>query len=174
MKPEIQTEDLEIALPILKTINPKIIVEIGTYFGGSVKLWRDTFKPTTLITIDIKAWASPIDDVEYVIGSSHDKPDEVKKLLKGKEIDFLFIDGDHRAEAVTKDFELYLPLVRQGGLIMFHDVIYRNAENDVPTLWKEIKRNYNYVEIAMNNNTTGVGIITKDSPYERTEHGNVT
>lgn len=36
-------------------------------------------------------------------------------------IDFLFVDGMHSYEAVQKDCQLYLPLVRRGGYIGFHD-----------------------------------------------------
>lgn len=39
-----------------------------------------------------------------------------------KRIDFLFIDGDHSVSAVTKDFELYAPRIREGGFIALHDV----------------------------------------------------
>ncbi len=34
----------------------------------------------------------------------------------------LFIDGDHRYEAVCRDLDLYLPRVRQGGFVVLHDV----------------------------------------------------
>lgn len=37
-------------------------------------------------------------------------------------IDFLFIDGDHRMEAVALDLESWVPKVRPGGLIAGHDI----------------------------------------------------
>lgn len=36
-------------------------------------------------------------------------------------IDMIFIDGDHRYEAVLKDFDDWFPLVKTGGVILFHD-----------------------------------------------------
>lgn len=36
-------------------------------------------------------------------------------------IDFLFIDGDHRYEAVRQDIDSWLPHVRDGGIIAGHD-----------------------------------------------------
>jgi hypothetical protein len=42
----------------------------------------------------------------------------------------LFIDGDHTYEGVRRDFEMYSPLVRKGGIIAFHD-IYPGPEESV-------------------------------------------
>ena len=36
-------------------------------------------------------------------------------------LDMLFIDGDHHYEAVHKDFNDWLPHVKTGGVIIFHD-----------------------------------------------------
>ena len=34
-----------------------------------------------------------------------------------------FIDGNHAFEAVLKDYEQWSPLLRDGGVIAFHDVV---------------------------------------------------
>jgi predicted O-methyltransferase YrrM len=52
--------------------------------------------------------------------------------------DFLFIDGGHDLEVVRRDVELYVPLVRSGGVVAFHDF---SSVCGVPTVvWAEIKR----------------------------------
>jgi predicted O-methyltransferase YrrM len=58
-------------------------------------------------------------------GDSHsiDTLNKIKRILNGKKLDFLFIDGDHSYKGVKKDFEMYSPLVRKGGIIAFHDII---------------------------------------------------
>lgn len=38
-----------------------------------------------------------------------------------KLIDLLFVDGDHHYQAVKQDFADWFPLVKKGGLILFHD-----------------------------------------------------
>jgi predicted O-methyltransferase YrrM len=47
--------------------------------------------------------------------------EEVKRILGGEKADFLFIDGDYTYEGVKRDL-MYSPLVREGGIIAFHDI----------------------------------------------------
>jgi predicted O-methyltransferase YrrM len=52
--------------------------------------------------------------------------------------DLLFIDGGHALDVVRKDIELYVPLVKSGGVVVFHDF---SSECGVPTaVWEEIQR----------------------------------
>ena len=52
--------------------------------------------------------------------------------------DLLFIDGGHALDVVRKDIELYVPLVKNGGVVVFHDF---SSECGVPTaVWEEIQR----------------------------------
>lgn len=39
------------------------------------------------------------------------------------ELDFIYIDGDHSKEQVTKDINNYLPKIKKGGLICGHDYL---------------------------------------------------
>lgn len=41
----------------------------------------------------------------------------------GQLIDVLFIDGDHSTEAVLIDILMWVPLVRVGGVVIFHDTL---------------------------------------------------
>jgi hypothetical protein len=48
---------------------------------------------------------------------------EAAKSFNGN-IDFLFIDGDHSYEGCKSDFDAWAPRVKEGGLILFHDVAW--------------------------------------------------
>jgi FkbM family methyltransferase len=74
----------------------------------------------------------------------------VERLLKHEQIDLLYIDGDHSYYGVRTDFLLYAPLVRDGGLIVFHDLNSRSqdAEVEVDHLWQQLKRAYDWREIV--------------------------
>ncbi len=39
----------------------------------------------------------------------------------GQDVSLLYIDGDHSYEAVGQDFDLWLPHMRKGGVILLHD-----------------------------------------------------
>lgn len=56
-----------------------------------------------------------------------------------KKIDLLFIDGSHVYKDVKKDFDLFYPWVKEGGIIALHDV--SPGHPDVLRFWnKEIKK----------------------------------
>jgi len=110
-------------------------VEIGSYAGASAALMLHNPK-VNVVSIDI---ADPIkqEDVhnnisiffdydnkkrfDYIEGSSHAKETKIKLLNKIKEIDILFIDGDHSYDSVAKDFDMYSDLVSKNGYIIFDD-----------------------------------------------------
>lgn len=63
---------------------------------------------------------------------------------KYKQLDFLFIDGDHSYEGVKKDFDMYSPFVKKGGIIAFHDVVISERHHSrnvyVGEFWKDLTK----------------------------------
>ena len=59
----------------------------------------------------------------FIFGSSHDPSsvEKLEKILKGKKLDLLFIDGDHNYKSVLSDWLLYKEFVVKGGIIAFDD-----------------------------------------------------
>ena len=66
-----------------------------------------------------------LDVVRPLEGYSFDVVNDFKDT-----IDLLFIDGAHEFEAVFQDYEQWSPLLRPGGMIAFHDVVF--GENPDP------------------------------------------
>ena len=150
---------------------PGVVVEIGTMKGGTLRAWCECAADDALIvSIDLPhgEWGGGYNDddasrfrgfrradqrLELIQGNSHDfmVQDRLERVLDGREIDLLFIDGDHTYPGVKQDFEDYSPYVRSGGLIAFHDVIdHPNVENcDVNLLWDEIKDRYETEEFVV-------------------------
>jgi hypothetical protein len=72
------------------------------------------------------------------------------KILGGAQLDYLFLDGDHKYGGVSRDFEMYAPLVRRGGMVAFHDIVTYDAKSrcEVMTFWSEIKQKYRHREFV--------------------------
>jgi predicted O-methyltransferase YrrM len=75
---------------------------------------------------------------------SLDTREHVRKLLAGRTIDFLFIDGDHTYAGARRDFEIWSELVTPGGHVAFHDILRapEGSECEVDRLWAELKEKY--------------------------------
>jgi len=53
------------------------------------------------------------------------------------ELDFVYIDGNHRYEFVKDDIENYLPKVREGGLLAGHDYEFSEVHRAVNEILKK-------------------------------------
>ena len=170
-------------LEVLKDLNPKTILEIGTAGGGSLFLFTSISDPkATIISVDLPGgsfgggyakWKIPIyqsfakkkQKIHLVRANSHHPKtlELVKNILDERMIDFLFIDGDHSYKGVKRDFEMYSRLVRKGGIIAFHDIIKLPLWTmcEVSRLWSEIRENYEFLEIIedINQGWAGIGLI---------------
>ncbi len=164
---------------------PKIVCEIGTVNGGALYLLtRVSSSNAIIISIDLpegkfgggySRWKIPIyksfakknQKIHLIRDDSHkyETLEKLKKILKNRQIDFLFIDGDHTYEGVKKDFEMYSPLVKKGGVVGFHDIAKHPPETkcEVGKLWNKIKNEYNHEEIveSYSQGGYGIGIIFK-------------
>ncbi len=151
----------------VEQIKPKVIVEIGIKEGGNLKVLSSHLdKDGLAVGIDWRTNEIPwkMDDsecpVEYINGDSH-SPEVIEKLkavLNGREIDVLFIDGDHSKEGMLRDFADYGPMVRTGGIIAVHDIYYLT---EVAAAWKEVPGNQRF-ESEYNQSSIGIGFIIKE------------
>jgi cephalosporin hydroxylase len=145
---------------IYKALKPMRVLEIGSQEGGTLYHWiRNAERGCKVMVMDIfqnlpsgaeeeltkiwYGWAGKKADLHVYSGKSQE-PGAVE-CAQGTlgEIDFLFIDGDHTYEGAKADFLNYGPLVREGGIIAFHDLITpkhgRQNHIQIGKLWNEIK-----------------------------------
>ena len=176
-------QEIEALLNIVNQHKIDIMLEIGTCSGGTLFLFSHILNGNAkLISLDMpqgdfgagyKDYKMPFytnfahgnQTVHLVRADSHSKASlkKIEGLLKGVKLDFLFIDGDHTYEGVKKDFEMYSPLVRKGGLIAFHDIAIHTTESgcNVHQFWEEIKCSYKYEELIkdVNQKWAGIGVL---------------
>lgn len=158
------------ALVYLSQFDIKSYLEIGTFQGGCfifISSYLKRFNP------QLECWA--IDPTNYL-------NDEVKAIIdteewlhflpvtsdkvKGNKYDLVFIDGDHSAEWVKRDWD------NVGGLAkicMFHDIQDASCP-DVVEFWNKIKtiEGKTIIEILDHNTNIplqGIGIILRQERY---------
>ncbi len=169
----------------VRELQPQMVVEIGTCHGGSLYLWcQAAAENATIVSLDLPGgeygggyhtareklymnFAQHRQTLHLLRGNSHEEASKkrVNEILKGKGIDFLFIDGDHSYEGVKKDYEMYRPLVRKGGMVALHDTAPRNdsAKIEVSRFWNEVKakeeRTEEFLNTHANDRTIGIGVV---------------
>lgn len=165
---------------ILAGHRPGRALEIGTAQGGTLIFLARLASPhATIVSVDLKggmfgggysAWRRWLyrrftyrsQRLCLLQGDSHSAEtlERVTATLAGEPLDYLFIDGDHRYDGVKRDFEMYGPLVRKGGLIAFHDIVEgpSDAVGGVPQFWREVKPQYRHREIINDPLQGGFGI----------------
>jgi predicted O-methyltransferase YrrM len=103
------------------------VVEIGRYRGGTALLLAAA--GGNVLSIDVNEQLRESDQslrsalsriglegrVEVVFADSTTYPVETGA------IDIVFVDGDHRYEAVSRDVAHWVPALRRGGILLLHD-----------------------------------------------------
>jgi len=134
-------------------------LEIGSYLGASACFISAGLKGSSkLICVDtwkndamsegprdtyeefVKNTKNFSEKIIMVRGFSFNVVEDVKRITNA--IDLLFIDGDHSYQAVKKDVELYFPLLKKGGAIIFHDIGWAEGVKKVVEEIKPYLENY--------------------------------
>lgn len=105
---------------------------VGTT-NASHEMWRQLF--AKVVSIDQRV--TLIDDVELP-GHDTRSVEALELAAVNGSYDLLFIDAGHSFEDVQRDHMKYSPLVRQGGIIAFHDAIRRRVLPDLE-VWLYLK-----------------------------------
>ena len=139
-------------------LEPSVILEIGSMNGDTLRAWKAIAPDATLISISLTGGpygggaVSEGITQNHIDYDSHDPVtlERVGKILDGRPVDFLFIDGDHSYEGVKQDFEMYSPLVRPGGIVAFHDILaHEEVGIFVDRLWHELTARYKWGEFTI-------------------------
>ena len=146
----------------VEQLRPDVLVELGTWRGDSYCAFAQAVAtlglPTRCFAVD--TWAGDAHTGPYdgaVLGDlkRHHDPhyDAFSSLLQmtfddalGRfadgSVDLLHIDGCHRYEAVSHDFNSWLPKLSPRGVVLFHDTAEHMDEFGVWRLWDELRALY--------------------------------
>ena len=175
-------EHVPVAHLLIEKIRPDIVVELGTHYGVSYFSFceaAENYSPVTRVYA-IDTWEGDeqagfygeeiyqmVEDhrVEFHEGRGkllRSKFDDAASEFCNGSIDIVHFDGLHTYDAVKNDFDMWLPKIKEGGTLIFHDWNERGNGFGVWRLWDEIKSSKDFycLEFA---NGHGLGIATLKS-----------
>ena len=132
-----------------RNIIKPVVVEIGIMHNAQ-KPFYEGLMDAEHIGIDINPNCVP-----DILGDSHEPEtmQELHRMLCGRKIDLLFIDGNHSYDNVRQDYNLYAPLTEH--IVAFHDIC-ATVNSDVLRFWQELSRANGYLAVAFNRCNTSV------------------
>jgi len=138
----------------------RVILEIGVRLGVSTNAFlygiRDRgHRNLRLYSMDIVDCSGVVTDDNLKKNWTFLQGDS-KNIIWEKEIDVLFIDGDHSYEGVKADYERYEPFVKEGGLILFHDVLWHHKGVE-KFFWESV----DYPKTVLPLSPSGLGVVYK-------------
>lgn len=175
--------EIQKLMEIVAERRPRTVLEIGTARGGTLFLWTRVIHPeASIISVDLptgsfgggypnwkiplyRAFALPGQEIHLLRADSHklESVEQVKSLLAGRRIDFLFIDGDHTHDGIKRDFEMHSPLLAPEGLSAFHDIATEEGHENygVARFWREVRQGRNFIEIIEQQarGIAGIGVL---------------
>src|SRR6266508_744968 len=109
-------EDLARYEHIIATTRPEVIVECGTWMGGSARWFLTQPGVAEVVTVDVSLDSLRLPEpIRPVVGDSADPSvaARVRALVNGRRC-MVSLDSDHSAAHVAREIELYGPLVTPG------------------------------------------------------------
>lgn len=151
----------EILYKLINFLNSKTCIELGTSLGLNTLYLAKVNSNATIITIEAceqlylfasnLAFKNKFKNIQFI----HSKFDVAfpKILNEIKELDFLYVDGNHTYQSTLNYFYMALLKKNDSTVIVFDD-IYWNKE--MTEAWKEIK---NHSSVSLSIDTFYFGII---------------
>jgi len=97
-------------------------------------------------------------NVEKFVWGDSTSEEVINEVKKFGEFDAVFIDGNHSYEFVKKDYENYSKLVKEGGIIAFHDAFGEGERYGTPRVLTEIQEKIQYIK---HSNEIGIAYFVK-------------
>lgn len=176
------TAHLPFAYDLIKIMQPSVFVELGTWNGDSFFTFCQSVKENRLSTVcyAVDLWTGDemtgaADSVQFSRVQSYCSENyrsfaylmrtdfaSASREFSDGQISLLHIDGLHTYEAAASDFATWFPKVREGGIVLFHDISVRSSKDHVDfgvwKIWEELKAKHKTFEF---NHGFGLGILVK-------------
>ena len=122
----VTAEEGEILRNLIKDIDPKLILEVGTGHGYSTLWMYNGLGPDGFIyTIDKERREhlfTGTDRIKFLEGKLSELINDIPEKL-----DVVFLDTDHLIYKVVPDIDLVTPKLKVGSVVVIHDTNYRTV-----------------------------------------------
>jgi hypothetical protein len=156
------TLDMEVMLPDLLRLNDgDVYLEIGVDKGKSLSFARMVCKEGVRVCgVDIKE-DPKVPGTIFTQGDSVKVANNMNPYYQVPLINVLFIDGDHTYQDCKRDIDAWVPHLKEGGTVLFHDC----DESSLGVMWAvaeavctgKLKGNFNLFKY--NNKNTSMARI---------------
>lgn len=107
----------------------KNVLEIGTYAGESLLVWKDYFTNANIYGVDNHFKPKKnVAGINFNLLDAYSK-DSVQKL--SREYDIIIDDGPHTLESQIFFVENYLPLLSRNGIMVIEDILSLDAALEI-------------------------------------------
>ncbi len=169
-------KEMEFLLETMKSEHVTRVLEVGSKDGRMLLRWNEILpRGARVCSIDLPggAWGRSDSDIrlnaviDYLrsqgldshvhFGNSQDQ-EAISWARRLGPYDLVFIDADHTAEAVQKDWENYSQMAR---MVAFHDISPKVAGGKVCEFYQKMIKAEGLVhkELVENGTTPGIGIV---------------
>ena len=131
---------------LAKDTDPKSIIELGTCLGITTAYLSKACPDGDIITIEGCPETAKVaynnfrdldlENVELRVGNFDLLLPEI--IAEQPQLDFVYVDGNHRKDATINYFNWCLPKVHEGTLLIFDDIYWSKGMKEA---WEEIKSN---------------------------------
>lgn len=119
---------------ICNQLDPKVIVEMGFFDGGSTIFYLERYQAERVLALDIRWNVAALDDAlargaygeRLLVGYGVSQDDEAAlaehiRRLENRPIDLIIDDASHMLNLSIATFEILFPHVRKGGVYILED-----------------------------------------------------
>lgn len=153
---------------LVKSLNAKLVLELGVNTGESTIALLEAVAATggKLVSVDQQdlVQTRPMLEKYGLTGRwEFHKMDDIKFGLevwpKGVQADIIFVDTSHQYAQTKREIEVFEPLLRPGGIMVFHDTVSYHKGVQVPI--SEFLVTHKGWPYENRKNCNGLGILRK-------------